>query len=108
MLCGTLCARQSTKSNKNAHNDRKILVLVTDGDDTSSKVTEEQLLSKVKDSGVRIYSIGLLNDSAPGHSMAKHALERLAEASGGRTYYPKELAELESISQEIANSARKQ
>lgn len=91
-----------------AHNDRKILVLVTDGDDTSSKVTEEQLLSKVKDSGVRIYSIGLLNDSAPGHSMARDALERLAEASGGQAYYPKELAELESISQEIANGARKQ
>jgi Ca-activated chloride channel family protein len=90
------------------HNDRKILVLVTDGNDTSSTVTEEQLLGKVKNSGVRIYSIGLLNEADPNHAAARLALERLAEASGGRAYYPKDLAELGSISQEIADGARKQ
>jgi len=91
-----------------AHNDRKILVLVTDGNDTSSTVTQEQLLGKVKNSGVRIYSIGLLNEADPNHAAARLALERLAEASGGRAYYPKDLAELGSISQEIADGARKQ
>jgi Ca-activated chloride channel family protein len=91
-----------------AHNDRKILVLVTDGNDTSSKVTQEQLLGNVKNSGIRVYSIGLLNEADPGHAAAKLALERLAEASGGRAYYPKDLAELGSISQEIANGVRKQ
>jgi Ca-activated chloride channel family protein len=93
---------------KTAHNDRKILVLVTDGNDTSSTVAQEQLLSEVRNSGVRIYSIGLLNEANPGHAAAKIALERLAEASGGRAYYPKDLAELGSISQEIANGVRKQ
>jgi len=91
-----------------AHNDRKILVLVTDGNDTSSTVTQEQLLGKVKNSGVRVYSIGLLNEADPGQAAAKLALERLAEASGGRAYYPKDPAELGSISQEIANGVRKQ
>jgi Ca-activated chloride channel family protein len=91
-----------------AHNDRKILVLVTDGNDTSSTVTEEQLLGKVKNSGVRVYSIGLLNEADPSHAAARLALERLAEASGGRAYYPKDLVELGSISQEIATGVRKQ
>ncbi len=91
-----------------AHNDRKILVLVTNGNDTSSTVTQEQLLGKVKNSGVRVYSIGLLNKADPGQAAAKLALERLAEASGGRAYYPKDLAELGDVSQEIANGVRKQ
>ena len=91
-----------------AHNNRKVLVLVTDGNDSSSTVTQEQLLSKVKNSGVRVYSIGLLNEADPGQAAARLALERLAEASGGRAYYPKDLAELGSISQEIANGVRKQ
>lgn len=93
---------------KTAHNDRKILVLVTDGNDSSSTVTQEQLLVKVKNSGVRVYSIGLLNEADPGQAPARLALERLAEVSGGRAYYPKDLAELGSISQEIANGVRKQ
>ena len=91
-----------------AHNDRKIVVLVTDGNDTSSTVTQEQLVGKVKNSGVRVYSIGLLNEADPGHDAARLALEQLAEASGGRAYYPKDLAELGSISQEIANGVRTQ
>jgi Ca-activated chloride channel family protein len=92
-----------------AHNARKILVLVTDGTDTSSSVTQEALLSKVKNSGVRVYSIGLLNEATPDQAAAARlALERLADASGGSAYYPKDLAELGSISEQIANAVRKQ
>jgi len=83
--------------------------LVTDGNDTSSRVTQEELLGKVKNSGVRVYSIGLLNEATPDRAVgARLALERLADASGGLAYYPKDLAELGSISQEIANGVRKQ
>lgn len=92
-----------------AHNKRKVLVLVTDGNDTSSRVSQEELLGKVKNSGVRVYSIGLLNKADPDRAVgARLALERLADASGGLAYYPKDLAELGSISQEIANGVRKQ
>jgi len=91
-----------------AHNDRKVLVLVTDGNDTSSTVTQEQLLGKVKNSGVRVYCIGLLHEDDPGQAgAARLALGQLAEASGGRDYYPKDL-EVASISTEIANEIRKQ
>jgi len=92
-----------------AHNKRKVLVLVTDGNDTSSRVSQEELLGKVKNSGVRVYSIGLLNEATPDQAAAARlALERLADASGGLAYYPKDLAELGSISEEIANGVRKQ
>jgi Mg-chelatase subunit ChlD len=92
-----------------AHNDRKVLVLVTEGNDTSSTVTQEQLLSRVKNSRVPVYCIGLLSENDPGRAgAAKVALGKLAEASGGLDYYPKDLAEVESISPEIANEVRKQ
>jgi Ca-activated chloride channel family protein len=91
-----------------AHNDRKVLVLVTDGDDTSSMVTQEQLLGKVKNSGVLIYCIGSPNEDDLGQAeVAWLALGQLAEASGGLNYYPKDLADVESISSEILNEVRK-
>jgi Mg-chelatase subunit ChlD len=91
-----------------AHNDRKVLVLVTDGNDNSSTITPEQLLAKVRNSGVRVYSIGLLSEDHPRETKAnRRALEQLAEASGGRDYYPKDLAEVESLSIEVANEVRK-
>jgi VWFA-related protein len=92
-----------------AHNARKVLVLVTDGDDNASAVSQEQLLSKVRNSGVRVYCIGLLSGNDRGQAGAvRLALGQLAEASGGVAYYPSDPAEVESISPEIANEVRKQ
>ncbi|HWB96146.1 MAG TPA: VWA domain-containing protein [Bryobacteraceae bacterium] len=85
-----------------AHNDRKVIVLLTEGNDTSSTVTQEQLLGKLKNSSIRIYSIGLPGEDDAG----RFALRQLVQASGGRDYYPKDLAQVESISSEIANKMR--
>ena len=89
--------------------DRRVVVLITDGDDTSSAVTQEQLLDNVKGSGVRIYCIGLLSADGPRRAgEVRLALRQLAEASGGLVGYPKDLADAESLATEIANQARKQ
>jgi hypothetical protein len=90
------------------HNERKVLVLITEGYDTSSKVTQQQLLEKVKSSRVPVYGIGLLSDSDPQRQdAARLALGELADASGGLALYPKNVAEVESISRQIANEAGK-
>jgi VWFA-related protein len=92
-----------------ARHDRKVLVLVTEGNDTASRVTQEQLLSKIRNSGVVVYSIGLLNrDELQRSAAAKLALGQLADASGGLAYYPGDLSELENISSEIASAVRTQ
>jgi hypothetical protein len=89
-------------------NRRKVLVLVTEGNDSASTVTQEQLLREVGNSGVPVYCIGLLGDDGPGRAgSARLAVGQLAEASGGLAYYPNDLAEVESISPEIANRLRK-
>jgi hypothetical protein len=92
-----------------AHNNRKVLVLVTEGNDSASTVTQEQLLGEIRKSGVRVYGIGLVSEDEPGRAeAARLALGQLAEASGGKDYYPKDVAEVESMSPEIANAVRKQ
>jgi len=90
------------------HVGRKILVLITDGDDNSSTVTQAQLLSEIRNSDVRIYTIGLVSDNEPRDAAAARlALRQLAEASGGLDYYPRDLAEVESISHEVVDELRK-
>ncbi|MCU1339535.1 MAG: von Willebrand factor, type [Bryobacterales bacterium] len=90
--------------------DKKVLVVVTDGNDNAStETTLEQLLRKVRDSGVLVYSIGLLNEEEAREARAaKRALNSLAETSAGASYYPKDLAEVEKLTPEIAHEIRNQ
>jgi VWFA-related protein len=90
--------------------DKKVIVTITDGNDnSSSETTLEQLLRKVRDSGVLVYSIGLLSEEEPREARAaKRALNSLAETSAGFTYFPKDLAEVERITPEIAHEIRNQ
>jgi VWFA-related protein len=90
--------------------DKKVIVVVTDGNDNSSaETTLEQLLRKVRDSGVLVYSIGLLNEEEAREARAaKRALNSLAETSAGAAYYPKDLTEVEKITPEIAREIRNQ
>ncbi len=82
---------------------KKVMIVVTDGADTSSKETQDQLLGEVKNSGIPIYSIGLLNRDA---GAAKKSLRELSEASGGRDYYAEELGEVQKAASEIMGLVR--
>ena len=88
---------------------KKVLLVITDGNDNTSNETLEQLVRKARQSEVLIYCIGLLNDEEPREGRAaKRALKALAEASGGLDYYPKSLSEVESITPQIAHEIRNQ
>src|SRR3984957_3926198 len=88
---------------------KKVLLVITDGNDNTSNETLEQLVRKARQSEVLIYCIGLLNDEEPREGKAaKRALKALAEASGGLDYYPKTLGEVETITPQIAHEIRNQ
>jgi Ca-activated chloride channel homolog len=89
--------------------DKKVLLVVTDGNDNTSNITLEQLIRKARQSEVLIYSIGLLAEEEPRDSrQAKKALKTLTENSGGVDYYPKDVNEVDKIVPQIARDIRGQ
>lgn len=91
------------------HKDKKVLVVVTDGNDNSSAITLESLVKAAQQSEVLIYAVGLLSEEV--HSQAKSAekaLKALAVATGGEAYFPKEVSEVERIAHQVARDIRGQ
>lgn len=89
--------------------DKKVLLVVTDGNDNGSNLSLEALVRKAQQSGVLIYSIGLLNEEEPRQAKeAKKALHDLALASGGLEYYPKDATEVDKITPDVAHEIRNQ
>ena len=89
--------------------DKKVLVVVTDGNDNTSNIGLEELVRKAQQSDVLIYSIGILSEEEPREARkAKRALHDLGIASGGLDYYPKDLAEVDKITPEVAHEIRNQ
>jgi VWFA-related protein len=94
---------------RNGKKDKKVLLVVTDGDDNASNESLEQLVREAQRSEVLIYSIALLDEEVPRRAKnAKRALKELAEASGGVDFYPKTLAEVEQITPRVAHEIRNQ
>jgi len=92
-----------------AKKEKKVLLVVTDGNDNSSEITLEQLVRKAQQSDVLIYAIGLLSDEEPRDArQAKKALKLLTSNSGGLEYYPKDVAEIDKITPQIAHEIRSQ
>ena len=92
-----------------AHKDKKVLVVVTDGNDNSSLVTLENLVKASQQSGVLIYSVGLLSEEERSEAKrAERALNALATATGGETFFPKDVSEVERIAHQVARDIRNQ
>lgn len=95
---------------------RRALILVTDGEDRNSYYNEKQLFELLRESDVQIYAIGFVDDlSKEGgfigkspQGKAKALLERLANETGGKAYFPKSSAELPALAREISNELRTQ
>jgi VWFA-related protein len=91
------------------HKDKKVLVVVTDGNDNSSVVGLEDLVKAAQQSEVLIYAVGLLSDEERGQARsAEKALKALAVATGGEAYFPKEVSEVERIAHQVARDIRGQ
>jgi len=92
-----------------AKNDKKVLLVVTDGEDNSSVETLTRLSREAQQSGVLIYAIGLLNDDDERETIrAKRDLDMLTRETGGEVFYPKELSEVDGIARHVAHDLRNQ
>ena len=92
-----------------AKKDKKVILVVTDGNDNASTVSLESLVKQAQQSEVIVYTIGLLSEEEKREAKrAKRALDLLTEATGGQAYYPKELADVERIAHQVAHDIRNQ
>jgi VWFA-related protein len=94
---------------KGAKHDKKILLVITDGEDNASVKTLEEAVNFVqKENGPTVYTIGLLDKGDRGAKRARRALERLSLETGGIAFFPSNLSEVDAISREIAADIRSQ
>jgi VWFA-related protein len=85
---------------------RKALVLLSDGDDTSSLVKYDDALEFARRSGTAIYTIGL--DVGATNFGIRGKLEKLADETGGRAFFVAKAAELAGVYAEIERELRSQ
>jgi Ca-activated chloride channel family protein len=91
---------------------RQAIVVLSDGEDTSSLLAFEEVLDLAKRSETAIYAIGLRSDEGSGASRgfreAEFVLRQLAQETGGRAFFPKGVAELAAIYTQISDELSSQ
>ncbi len=95
---------------------RQAIVVLSDGDDTASLLSYDDVMMAAKEAGIAIYTITLktrqavLQASTSGHryfSQSEFAMKSIAQETGARSYFPTDILELagvySSIAEELAN-----
>lgn len=87
---------------------RKALILVSDGEDTSSIIPYEQVVDRAKRSDVTVFAIAFRPPNAVGYSDYNYALRAITQATGGRVFFVLRTEELPAVYDEIANELASQ
>ncbi|MBZ5721972.1 MAG: VWA domain-containing protein [Acidobacteriia bacterium] len=92
---------------RNAKLQKKVLFVVTDGEDNASRESLEQAVRRLQEeNGPTVYAIGLLGEEKA--RRARRALQQMAERTGGIAFLPKTLDEVDEISRTVAHDIRNQ
>jgi len=91
--------------------EKKVLLILSDGDDNHSHYSLNHVLEALRETKTIVYSIGLrdpVDDSYAFGSQGKRALKRVAEVTGGASYFPSSVSEVQEICRKIARDLRNQ
>lgn len=91
--------------------DKKALLLISDGEDRDSRYKFESVLEFARESHASIFVIGLLDkegERSRAQKKAAKALKELAEETGGKYYFPESVDEVEAICTQVAHEIRNQ
>jgi Ca-activated chloride channel family protein len=89
---------------------RKVLVLITDGGDTVSKIDYKEAVRAAEEAECIVYSIIVvpIESSAGRETGGEHALIQISEDTGGRYYYASSMAQLDEAFRQISDELRTQ
>jgi Ca-activated chloride channel family protein len=86
---------------------RKMIVVFSDGEDTASKLTLDEVVSNLVASDVTILAFGTM--SLGTNSMrGRYVLQKLADASGGYAFFPTSLNSLKEVMEKLRQGMRSQ
>jgi len=92
---------------RNTKLERKVLFVVTDGEDNASRESLEQAVRRLQqENGPTVYAIGILGEEKA--RRARRALDTMAERTGGISFFPRTLDEVDAISRTVAHDIRNQ
>ncbi|MED7666310.1 VWA domain-containing protein [Pseudomonas moraviensis subsp. stanleyae] len=88
----------SLKLLDNAHEQEKVLILLTDGNDTSSAITPDHAAEMAANKGVVIHTIGIGDPDAFGEAKINlQGLEQIANTTGGRFFRAEDRTALDQV-----------
>jgi Ca-activated chloride channel homolog len=98
---------------KKGHRDKRVLLVITDGDDDASRKSFEYTVKAAQESDAAIYAIGVFSDDDRKNSkkMVRHSkkiLTELAEGTGGMAYFPDNLDQVTPTCEQVAREIRNQ
>ena len=89
---------------------RQALIVFSDGEDTSSLVSFDEVLDLAKRSETSIYTIALrgVDTSTKGFREAEYVMKTLAQETGGRSFFPSKVEDLAGVYSQIADELASQ
>jgi len=91
---------------KKGNRDKKVLIVISDGEDNASKKKLDQILAMAGQSDAIIYTIGIFDVNNPDRNL--RALRQLAKATGGEAFSPASAKSVDPICRRIADDIRNQ
>jgi Ca-activated chloride channel family protein len=86
------------------HHLRRVLVVAGDGGDNASTTTFDQVLKEAQASNAAIYTVGIIDPLERGANPTQ--LKRLAEATGGESFFPRDVNDVDDVLHRIADDIR--
>ncbi|MGA7921739.1 MAG: VWA domain-containing protein [Candidatus Acidiferrales bacterium] len=98
---------------KKGHKDKRVLLVITDGDDDASRKDFPYTVKAAVESNAVIYAIGVFSDDDRKNNKkmirkSKKDLTTLAEATGGLAFFPEHLEDVDPVCVQVARDIRNQ
>ena len=89
-------------------NTRRAVILLSDGDDTSSTIKRQNVIDLAVKTNVVVYSIGIRDEEFPEGKLDSGNLKKVSDHTGGRAFFPKLSEELKLAFAQIDQELRSQ
>lgn len=93
---------------KTPDNTRRAIILLSDGDDTASRIGKQEVIDLAVKSNVVIYAIGIRDADFPEGKLDAGALRKVSEKTGGRAFIPAGTSDLAQAFSQIDQELRSQ